>query len=135
MKTAQTDANTTIQELKDLVTAFRDERGWRTHHTPKNLAMSIAIEAAELMEHFQWDEYSAHDKQEVADELGDVLAYCLNLADILGIDVSTAYRAKLAKAAQKYPADIFRPGHDDAEAYNRIKRTYRAKKSSNGSKS
>ncbi|HSW99197.1 MAG TPA: nucleotide pyrophosphohydrolase [Candidatus Saccharimonadales bacterium] len=122
------DAHTTIQELKDLVAKFRDERGWAVHHTPKNLAMSIAIEAAELMEHFQWDDYTQAQQQGIADELSDILAYCFNLADTLGIDVSAAYRDKIRRNAQKFPTDIFSPGHDDAAAYNRIKKEYRARK-------
>ncbi|HLZ15068.1 MAG TPA: nucleotide pyrophosphohydrolase [Candidatus Saccharimonadales bacterium] len=122
------DDTTTIQELKNLIVRFRDERGWRTHHSPKNLAMSIAIEAAELMEHFQWDDYSGANKQDIADELSDVLLYCLNLADVLDIDVATAYRSKLQRAIEKYPTTIFSPDHDSAEEYVRIKKAYRAKK-------
>lgn len=119
------DNETTIQELKDLIVQFRDERGWKKHHTPKNLAMSIAIEAAELMEHFQWDEYSVHEKQEVADELSDVLLFAFGLADALDIDIATSYRDKLQRAAKKFPTAIFNPEHDDAEEYIRIKKAYR----------
>ena len=126
------DAHTTIQELKDLVIRFSEARNWGTHHTPKNLAMSIAIEAAELMEHFQWDEYSAHDKQEVADELGDILAYCFNLAARLDIDVASAYKAKLARAEQKYPVSLFNAQQDSPADYARIKKAYRAGKKSTG---
>src|SRR5690348_4322802 len=122
------DDATTIQELKDLVAQFCDERGWAVHHTPKNLAMSIAIEAAELMEHFQWDEYSKNVKGEVAAELADVLIYCFNLANTLGIDIATAYQEKLERARRKYPLSAFSPGHDDPADYARIKKAYRAKK-------
>ncbi|HSW99699.1 MAG TPA: nucleotide pyrophosphohydrolase [Patescibacteria group bacterium] len=120
------DQSTTLQELKDLVATFRDERGWSTHHSPKNLAMSIAIEAAELMEHFQWDEYTISRKQEISDELSDVLLYCFNMADTLDIDIATAYRDKLTRAEKKFPTEVFNPGHDDPEAYARIRRAYRA---------
>lgn len=120
------DSQTTVQELKDLIIQFRDERGWKKHHTPKNLAMSIAIEAAELMEHFQWDEYSPHTKKEVADELADILLYTFNMADILGIDIATSFRDKIRRAAVKFPVELFNPGQDNAEEYIRIKKAYRA---------
>ena len=120
-----TDIDTTVQELKNLVVEFREERGWGVHHDPRSLAISIAIEAAELMEHFQWGEYSSAKKQEVSDELADVLIYCFNLADTLGVDVSQAYRDKLARAKAKYPVEIFHPGSDDPKEYARIKKNYR----------
>jgi dCTP diphosphatase len=119
------DTETTLQELKDMVVQFREERGWGKHHTPRNLAASIAIEAAELLEHFQWGDYSDGDKQAVADELGDILAYCFNLAATLDIDVTTAYVDKMERVKQKYPVEIFNPEHDDKDAYHRIKQTYR----------
>ena len=100
-----------------------DERDWRQFHSPKNLSMSLAIEAAELMEHFQWigSEASralASDdarRREVAAELADVVCYALALANELGIDISQALAAKMAKNAEKYPAAEFRGrfGHDD----------------------
>jgi len=122
------DDETTIQELKDLVAKFREERGWAKHHQPRNLAVSIAVEAAELLEHFQWGDYSEHNKQEVTDELSDILLYCFNLADTLDIDVATSYRDKLARAEKKYPTEIFNQDHDDPAAYKRIKADYRSKK-------
>lgn len=124
------DKQTTIQELKDLVATFRDERGWRKHNQPKNLAMSICIEAAELLEHFQWDEIGQRDKQEIADELADVLINCMNFADIMEIDIASHYRAKLERATEKYPVNVFHPGDttDKADDYIGIKRAYRAKK-------
>lgn len=125
---AQSDSQTTIQELKDQVAKYRDERGWAKHHSPKNLAMSIAIEAAELMELFQWDEYTKRSQDKIADELADILIYCFNFADTTGIDISTAYQHKLKKAAEKYPAAIFKPGQDSPEEYHRIKQEYRKNK-------
>jgi dCTP diphosphatase len=122
------DGDTTIQELKDLVARFRDERNWRVHHSPKNLAMSIAIEAAELMEHFQWDDYGEDDKKAVADELADILVYCMNFADTLGIDVASSFRSKLKDAEIKYPVETFNASHDDPADYVRIKKAYRQKK-------
>lgn len=122
------DNETTIQELKDLATAFARKRNWTKHHTPRNLASSIVIEAAELLEHFQWKEYSEKDKQDIADELGDILAYCFHLATSLNIDVSTVYRDKLTRAAKKYPVETFNASHDDEAEYIRIKQAYRARK-------
>lgn len=123
------DRETTVQELKELVAKFRDERGWKAEHNPKNLSMSIAIEAAELMEHFQWDTYRKEDKQAIADELADILAYCFNLADTMDIDIATAFRDKLERAAKKYPLDMFNPDRTgSAEEYHKIKKAYRAGK-------
>jgi NTP pyrophosphatase (non-canonical NTP hydrolase) len=119
------DNETTIQELKDIIVQFREARGWGKHHTPRNLATSIMVEAAELLEHFQWGEYSDQDKHEVADELADVLSYCFNLADTLDIDIATVYRAKMERNKKKYPTKLFNPGQDDKETYTRIKAEYR----------
>jgi len=109
------DAITTIDDLKQLVQAFVDERDWRKFHTPKNLAMSIAIEAAELMEHFQWldsperaADAAEHDRDAIGEELADILCYALSFASVMEIDVSTALRDKMKKNAVKYPADRFR---------------------------
>ena len=110
------DADTTIETLRQAMRVFVAEREWEKYHTPKNLAMSLAIEAAELMEHFQWlDTDESHAvaaspdvKAEVADELADVLCYALSLANVLQIDVSNAVLGKLQKNALKYPAERFR---------------------------
>lgn len=125
---SKTDAGTTVQELKDLMVRFRDERGWKKHHSPKNLSMSIAIEAAELMEHFQWNDFSKSDKAEIAAEITDIIMFCLSMADQLDIDLSTAFRTKLAKIKEKYPVELFNPGRDSADDYHRIKQAYRGKK-------
>ena len=107
------DASTTVAELRELVRRFVDERDWRQFHSPKNLSMSLAIEAAELMEHFQWiDAAESRRAGEdgaklalVADELADVLAYVLALANELDLDLSVALRDKMIKNAAKYPAE------------------------------
>jgi NTP pyrophosphatase (non-canonical NTP hydrolase) len=109
------DADTSVQQLRDAMRAFVTDRQWQKYHTPKNLAMSLAIEAAELMEHFQWLDpaesravaASSDAKAQVADELADVLCYALSLANAMEIDVATAVFGKLAKNAAKYPADRF----------------------------
>lgn len=101
-------ANTTIAELQRWVDQFADERDWEKFHTPKNLAMSVAIEAAEIMELFQWvDGRAAMEKQAadspVAEELADVLSYLLRLASVLQIDLVQAMALKTKKNAIKYP--------------------------------
>jgi dCTP diphosphatase len=110
------DELTTVAELKRLVEAFVAERNWRQFHTPKNLSMSLAIEAAELMEHFQWltpDESRAVAADEVkraaaGEELADVVCYALALASELGLDLSQTLRAKMHKNALKYPVEEYR---------------------------
>lgn len=84
------------------VEAFRDERDWMIYHTPANLAASISIEAAELLELFQWGRVP--DTPDLADELADVLIYALSMASVCGLDVSTIIRRKMEKNAVKYPA-------------------------------
>lgn len=110
------DDQTTIAELKRLIQNFVTERDWAQFHTPKNLSMSIAIESAELMEHFQWLDAQdfarvrndAAAMQEVREELADILCYALSFANAMGIDIDAAMRDKLVKNAMKYPAEKFR---------------------------
>lgn len=110
------DDQTTVAELRQLVEQFVAERQWHQFHTPKNLAMALAIEAAELMEHFQWldpqqSREIAHDASRRAaagEELADVLCYVLALANELSLDVSDTLRAKMIKNRLKYPAEEFR---------------------------
>ncbi len=110
------DSTTTVAELIKLVDDFVAERKWEPFHDAKNLSASIAIEAAELMEHFQWlrsDELDsvprdAKTMSEVRDELADITAYLLSFANKMGIDVSSALEEKMRKNAVKYPADRFR---------------------------
>ena len=110
------DANTTINDLREIIRRFVDERDWRQFHAPKNVAMALAVEAAELMEHFQWlgvdaSRELARDSAKLAaigEELADVIGYGLALANELNLDVSDAIRAKMIKNALKYPADEFR---------------------------
>jgi NTP pyrophosphatase (non-canonical NTP hydrolase) len=110
------DAHTTLNELRELIRAFVDARDWRQFHSPKNLSMALAIEAAELMEHFQWITTEASrdlaDNQDklpaVCDELADVLCYTMALANELHIDLSQALRRKMIKNEAKYPARDYR---------------------------
>lgn len=100
--------------LRDKLRAFAAERDWEQFHTPKNLSMALMVEAAELLEHFQWltasesDNLSSASKSEVAEELADVLLYLVRLSDTLKIDLLDAALRKLDKNAQKYPAEKVR---------------------------
>jgi NTP pyrophosphatase (non-canonical NTP hydrolase) len=105
------DDQTTIAELRSVVQKFVDDRNWAEYHTPKNLSMSIAIEAAEILEHFQWrtaeesicllEDNEAY--AEIIDELADVLIYCLSFANQADIDLSRAICAKLDRNEDRFP--------------------------------
>ncbi len=109
------DADSTLNALKALVSQFVAERAWQPFHSPKNLAMGIAVEAAELMECFLWlDLPASHEaakdpkqREAIADEMADVFCYLLNLSNVLGIDLSEALRTKMVKNALKYPAEKY----------------------------
>lgn len=92
-----------MEELKSEIIKFQKERDWKKFHTPENLAKSISIEAAELLEHFQWGE--EYNLNEVADELADVLNYCILMADALDLDIKEIVLNKIEKNAIKYPVD------------------------------
>ncbi len=124
-----TDAHTTVAALRQLVGEFVAERNWGQFHTPKNLSMSLAIEAAELMEHFQW--LTPEQSREIAgdearrsaagEELADVICYALALANELGLDVAAAMQDKMHKNALKYPVAEYRGrfGQGDARPVDR----------------
>ena len=98
-----------LTQLRDALREFAAARDWRPFHTPKNLAMAMIVEAAELVEHFQWltpeQSYSlsAEKLAQVRDEVADTLIYLVELADVLGLDPIAAARDKIAKNAIKYP--------------------------------
>lgn len=110
---ATSDNNTTLSDLKAIVKKFRDERNWQKYHTPKNLAESISIEAAELLEKFQWKSEEEIDellndpgyKDEIKEELADVFNYCLALSNTLDIDLSEALLEKVKLNSEKYPVE------------------------------
>lgn len=107
------DATTTVADLREAMRRFVAERDWEQFHSPKNLVMGLAVEAAELMEHFLWIDLDASraagndpaQRGAVADEMADVACYLLALSNTLGIDLSEAIAAKLAKNAIKYPVE------------------------------
>ena len=110
------DQTTTVGQLRELIRSFVAERQWEQFHDPKNLAASIAIETAELMEHFQWlrsdqlDELR-HDPRQMADireEVADITAFLLSFANAMDIDIADALRAKMVKNTRKYPAKEYR---------------------------
>jgi len=107
------DKETTIEELKKLIVKFRDDRDWKKYHKPKDLAVSISIEAAELLEQFQWktDEEineMLKDKKrfdKISEELADIIDYCLSFSDIAEIDISEALKKKIEENKKKYPVE------------------------------
>ena len=96
---------------------FRDERDWMQFHDPKNMAISIMLEASELLEHFQWktqkevEGYINDHKFEVRDEIADIAMYLFELADNLGVDLVDAMETKLKKNEQKYPVEKVKGKH------------------------
>jgi len=107
------DQTATLEELKQSVAAFAEERDWIQYHSLKNLAMSISIESGELMERFQWLDNAASNtlvgdaaaRLAIEDELADVLIYSLQLANRAEIDLSRAIKRKMAINAEKYPVE------------------------------
>ena len=101
-----------MEELRSKITAFIDERDWEQFHSPKNLAMALSVEVAEIIEHFQWlsEEQSRNlppeKLAEVREEIGDVMIYLIELADKLDIDPVQAAQAKLEINGRKYPATL-----------------------------
>lgn len=100
-----------LHELRDRLRRFAAERDWDQFHTPKNLAAALSVEAAELLEHFQWltdpqsESLDPAKKARVAEELADVLLYLVRLADRLDVDLLDAALAKIAANAAKYPVE------------------------------
>ena len=108
-----TDTQTTLADIKQAMLAFATERDWLQFHNPKNLAMSIAIEAAEIMEHFQWT--ASHQSAEllndpatlqaIREELADVMLFLAEFATATNIDLASTVKDKLAINARKYPVE------------------------------
>lgn len=104
-----------LRELEKRLVVFRDTRGWKRYHTPKNLALSVAVELGELLEHFQWESdgeileavKDPAKREAIADEIADVIIYLTLLAHELGIDLSEALEKKLRKNEEKYPVKAY----------------------------
>lgn len=107
-----------IKKLIDSVRAFRDARDWKQFHNPKDLAIGLALEAAEVLEHFHWqskeemEEYVKTHREEIGEELSDVLYYVLIFSDDLGIDIVDAFNKKMVKNALKYPVQKAKGRHE-----------------------
>ncbi|WP_124951813.1 nucleotide pyrophosphohydrolase [Sulfuriferula thiophila] len=112
-----------LDQLKLRIRQFADERDWQQYHSPKNLAMALIVEAAELVEHFQWlteaqSQTLAPEKlAQVSDELADIQIYLIRIADQLKVDLLEAVDKKIEKNAVKYPADKVR---GSAKKYNEL---------------
>ncbi len=106
-----------------MIKEFRDQRDWMQFHDPKNMSISIVLEAAELLEHFQWknkaeaEQYIKDNKEEIQDEIADVAMYLFELADNLGIDLAEAMRNKMQKNIKKYPVEKAKGKHTK---YNKL---------------
>ena len=115
------DESRTLSDLKGKVADFVGEREWEQFHSPKNLSMAITIEAAELMELFQWATLeesrslcSEPERAErVREEIADIVIYCLSLCNILGIDLTAAVESKIEKNVSKYPRDLYRGRYEE----------------------
>ena len=102
-----------MDDLVRAVLAFRDERDWKQFHNPKDLAISITLEAAELLEHFQWKGFgeveaflaTGENRRRLGEEMADVLILLISLADAAGLDLLEVARAKLQQNATKYPVE------------------------------
>jgi len=112
-----------INEITEKIIQFRDERDWMQFHDPKNMAVSIILEASELLEHFQWktseevEAYIKTHKADVQDEIADIAMYLFELADNLGISLIGAMEEKLKKNEMKYPIEKVKGKHTK---YNKL---------------
>lgn len=108
------------QDTINQVLKFRDDRNWKQFHNPKDLALSICLEAAELLEVFQWsgsDTVCESKKDKIREELADVLNYCVLMADVCGLDMDEIVREKIRKNNEKYPVEKAR---DSAKKYDEL---------------
>lgn len=107
----------TLEEITEQIVRFRDARDWAQFHNPKDVALSLSLEVGELLEHMQWvngaalQAQLAERREAVGEELVDVLYYTLLLAHDLGVDLGSAFDAKMAKNAAKYPIDKAHGSH------------------------
>lgn len=123
IRITMSDATTTLEQLKKIANQFTQDRDWQQYHSPKNLSMNLSIEANELMEKFLWlttQESQAEiekNRQEIADEVADVLFSLLCFSNVTGIDLSNSFESKLKQIAQKYPLD---KSKGKREKYNKL---------------
>lgn len=108
------------QETINQVLKFRDDRNWKQFHNPKDLALSISLEAAELLEVFQWsgsDTVCESKKDKIREELADVLVYCIQMADICGLNMDEIIQEKIKQNNEKYPVE---KAKDSAKKYDEL---------------
>lgn len=108
------------KETINQVLKFRDDRNWRQFHNPKDLAISISLEASELLEIFQWsgsDTACENKKEKIKEELADVLNYCILMADICGLDMDEIIQEKIKRNEEKYPVE---KAKDSAKKYSEL---------------
>jgi|SRR5580698_2562451 dCTP diphosphatase len=114
-----------LNDLTNKIVAFRDARDWKQFHNPKDVALSLVLEATEVMEHFQWKgtvETARHvvkAKEEIGEELADVLYWVLLMSHDLEIDIANALKKKLAKNDAKYPVE---KAHGSSAKYTEFRR-------------
>ena len=109
------------QETINQVLKFRDDRNWKQFHNPKDLAISISLEAAELLEVFQWsadDVVCENKKDKIREELADVVNYCILMADACGLDLDEIVQAKIKRNNEKYPVE---KSYGNKEKYTELK--------------
>ena len=112
-----------IKKVTEKIKRFRDERDWKKFHNHKDMALSLDLEASEVLEHFQWkslgevEQHGVSAKAEIAEELADVAMYLFELSDNLGIDLSKAVDFKLTENAKKYPVEKAKGKHTK---YNKL---------------
>ena len=109
------------QETVDKVIEFRDDRNWKQFHNPKDLAISISLEAAELLEVFQWsadDVICESKKDKIKEELADVVNYCILMADVCNLDLDEIVQAKIKRNNEKYPVE---KAYGSKEKYTELK--------------
>ncbi len=117
LRTTVSAQQSDINELTDLLIKFRDQRNWEQFHNSKDLALALSIEAAELNELFLWKDANEVDEEKLRDELADVFAFAILLANKHGFDVKQIVRAKVRKNAAKYPV---RKSRNSAKKYNEL---------------
>ncbi len=108
---AKKSSQKNLKELQKMVIKFRDARDWKQFHNPKDIALSLVLEAGEVLEHFQWkngeeiDNHISEHKEDIADELADVFSYLLIMSNDLKIDIAKALQNKTEKNNKKYPVE------------------------------
>ncbi len=109
------------QDTINKILQFRDDRNWRQFHNPKDLAISISLEASELLEVFQWsaeDVKCTEKMDKIREELADVINYCVLMADVCGLDLDEIVQAKIKRNNEKYPVELAK---DSKEKYDQLK--------------